>query len=103
MATSERDRVLRRWAGRIGGTLFALGVINFIAFAVLSLAWGGDALNGKAENGRFYLCNKGHLVEVSETRWRVNRAHAISVLVTHPLAVLGGGLLLNYSQRRRHA
>jgi hypothetical protein len=98
---NEREQAWRRWAGRIGGALFALGVINFIAFVVLSLAWGGDALNGTAQNGRFYLRNKRHLVEVSEVKWRVNRAHAISVLITHPLAVVGGGLLLNYSQRCR--
>ena len=100
---NEREQASRRWAGRMGGALFALGVINFIVFVVLSLAWGGDALNGTAQNGRFYLRNKRHLVEVSETRWQVSRAHAISVLVTHPLAIIGGGLLLNYARRPRRA
>jgi hypothetical protein len=94
---------VRRWAGRIAGVLFAVAVINFTAFVVLSLAWGGDALNGKAAEGRFYLGNKGRYVEVSETRWRASRAHAISVIVTHTLAVIGGGLLLNYARRGRRA
>jgi hypothetical protein len=88
---------VRRWAGWIGGVLFAVAVVNFAAFAVLSLAWGGDALNGKVADGRFYLGHKGHSVEVSEATWRVSRAHAISVLVTHPLAILGGGFLLRYA------
>jgi hypothetical protein len=77
--------------------LFAVAVVNFITFVVLSLAWGGDALNGKAAGGRFYLGHKGRFVEVSEARWRASRAHAISVLITHPLAVVVGGLLLNYA------
>jgi hypothetical protein len=81
--------------------LLAVAVINFTAFAVLSLSWGGDALNGKMEDGRFYLGHKGHFVEVSEARWRASRAHAISVLVTHPFAIIVGGLLLNYAHRGR--
>jgi hypothetical protein len=92
---------LRRWAGRIGCALVAVGVVNFTAFFALSLAWGGDALNGKVADGRFYLGNKGRYVEVSEARWRTSRVHAISVLVTHPLAIIGGGLLLNYAGRSR--
>jgi hypothetical protein len=90
---------MRRWAGRIGGALFALAAVNFTAFAVLSMAWGGDAINGKSVDGRYYLGHKGRYVEVSEARWRASRAHAISVLVTHPLAIFGGGLLLNHARR----
>jgi hypothetical protein len=78
-----------------------VALVNFTAFFVLSLTWGGDALNGKVVGGRYYLGHKGRYVEVSEARWRASRAHAISVLVTHPLGVLGGGLLLNYARRRR--
>jgi hypothetical protein len=94
---------VRRWADRIGGALFAVAVVNFTAFFVLSLSWGGDALNGKVVDGRFYLGHKGRYVEVSEARWRASRAHAVSVLVTHPLAIVGGGLLLNYARSRRRA
>ncbi len=94
---------MRRWAGRIGVALGVVGIVNFTAFFVLSLAWGGDALSGKVVDGRHYLGHKGRYVEVSEARWRASRAHAISVLVTHPLAILGGGLLLNYARRRRRA
>jgi hypothetical protein len=102
-AAAEWRRAVRRWAGRLGGALVAVGVVNFTVFFVLSLAWGGDALNGKVEDGRFYLGHKGRYVEASEARWRESRAHAISVLVTHPLAIIGGGLLLNYAGRRRRA
>jgi hypothetical protein len=103
MAIVERERAVRRWAGRIGGALFAVALVNFTAFFVLSLAWGGDALSGKVADGRFYLGHKGRYVEVSEAKWRASRAHAISVWVTHPLAIIGGGLLLNYARGRRRA
>jgi hypothetical protein len=92
---------VRRWAGRIGGALGVVGLVNFIAFFVLSLAWGGDALSGKVVDGRYYLGHKGRYVEVSEARWRASRAHAISVFVTHPLAILGAGLLANQARRSR--
>ena len=94
---------MRRWAGWVGGLLFAVAAVNFSAFFALSLAWGGDALNGKAVDGRFYLGNHGRYVEVTEGRWRFSRAHAISVCVTHPLAVFVGGALLTYSRRRGRA
>ena len=103
MATGERGRAVRRWAGRVGGALFAVAMVNFIAFFVLSLAWGGDALSGKVADGRYYLGHKGRYVEVSEARWRASRAHALSVIVTHPLGVIVGGLLLNYARGRRRA
>jgi hypothetical protein len=79
--------------------LFVVAGVNFTAFFVLSLAWGGDALSGNVADGRYYLGHKGRLVEVSEARWRASRAHAISVMVTHPLAIFVGGFLLNYANR----
>jgi hypothetical protein len=44
---------VRRWVGRIAAILFAVAGINSLAFVALSLAWGGDALNGRAIDGRF--------------------------------------------------
>jgi hypothetical protein len=83
----------------IGGALFAIAIVNFLVFVTLSVSWGGDALSGKVENGRYYLSHKGHLTEVTEARWWFNRAHAISVIVTHTAGIFGAGWLL--SDRRR--
>src|SRR4051812_31916581 len=91
----------QKWASWIGGALFAIAVVNFTAFFVLSLTWGGEALSGKIEDGRYYLAHKGRYTEVSEQRWRVSRVHTISVWVTHPVGIVAGGLLLNYARAKR--
>ena len=40
--------------------------INFALFAVIALASGGDALNGKEEAGRYFLASHGHYTEVTK-------------------------------------
>ncbi len=42
-----------------------IGVINFLSFIAISLAIGGDALNGKIENGQHYLGAHGQFTAVS--------------------------------------
>lgn len=90
---------MRRWAGRVGGALFALMIVNFLSFVALSLAWGGDTLRGKVEDGRYYLGSRGRFTEVSESRYRLGRAHARSVVLTHVLGILVGGPLMGFAAR----
>ena len=40
-------------------------IANFVVFFLTALMLGGDAINGKAEGGRFFLANHGKLTEVS--------------------------------------
>jgi hypothetical protein len=77
-----------------------LAFFNFAAFFVVALMLGGDALNGKIEDGRYYLANHGRFTEVSSAVWHYSRAHVISVLITHPLGILGGGGLMAYANRK---
>lgn len=92
---------MRRWAGIIGGALFAIAAVNFTAFFILSLSWGGDAISGKVEDGSYYLSLKGKLTEVSERPWRMSRIHTISIWITHPLAIFVGAPLMAYADRRK--
>jgi hypothetical protein len=70
-----------------------LALVNFAAFFCIALLIGGDALNGHSDAGHYYLNNHGRLTEVSRAVFTYSKWHAISVLVTHPLAILCGWLL----------
>lgn len=69
---------------------FIVAAINFVWFLVESLIAGGDGVNGTIRDGRCFLSSHGKLTEVSCLWWEWSRLHAISVLVTHPLAILAG-------------
>jgi hypothetical protein len=122
-STAEHDEVRRRWAGRLGGVLFVIAIINFLAFSLHTGSLGGSAFTGQRvvgwnsvsaggqqytegngpapvrAEGRYYVSSHGRYTQVTEQQWRAVRAHEITVYVTHPLCLLVGGALLAYSQR----
>lgn len=49
---------------------------------------GGDALNGHADAGRFFLANHGKLIETTEGMFRYSAIHGASLFVTTPLAMV---------------
>jgi hypothetical protein len=74
-----------------GRILFAVRVVAFANFVLLALgAWwlGGDAVNGKVANGRYFLGLAGDLTEVSRGVWIYSYVHVISNFVTAGLAVV---------------
>jgi hypothetical protein len=48
---------------------------------------GGDALNGKFDDGRYVVGRHGRFREVSQTVHHLSFLHVFSLLVTHPLAM----------------
>jgi hypothetical protein len=75
-------------------------IVNFFAFLIgVSLA-GGSALSGRIEGGEHLLVERGRWTKVEPWVWRYVRAHEISVFVTHPLAMLGFGILAVTRRRR---
>jgi hypothetical protein len=70
--------------------LFVIGIANFLAFFVMAVYLGGDAVNGKVTADHFYLMSHGRYTEVSESIYRYSLWHARSVWVTHPLALIAG-------------
>lgn len=54
-------------------------LLNFFQFAGVSLAIGGTALNGKVENGIYYLGEHGHYKEVSAALYYYSLGHGITV------------------------
>jgi hypothetical protein len=76
--------------------MFLVGWANFMIFMFVSLYVGGDAYNGKIEDGRYYLKSvrsKGSPApepykEVSGAIFRFSWLHAYTVFVTFPLGLL---------------
>jgi hypothetical protein len=79
-----RERVLK-----IG---MIVGVVNFGVFWVVALIIGGDAWNGRSGFGHYFLGNHGKLTEVNAVVFWYSRCHALSLIVTHPLAMICGFL-----------
>jgi hypothetical protein len=72
----------------------AIGFVNFFWFIAESTALGGDAVNGYQLDGRYYVGSHGSYTEVARSIWEWSRLHAISVWLTHPLALLGMAYLI---------
>jgi hypothetical protein len=73
---------------KITNAIFFLAIVNWVVFVVIALSIGGDALNGKIEAGHYYLREHGRYTEVSAAVFQYSRIHALSLFVTHPLAMV---------------
>lgn len=76
--------------GKFGLILLIVGVVNFIVFVTVALIIGGDAWSGEIKDGHFFVSDHGGLTEVSRNVFYYSKVHAISTMVTHPLAAFGG-------------
>ena len=79
-----------RWAhmSRVERVIFIGGLLNFVALLMISMWVGGDAVQGKVEDGRYFVAEEGRYHEVSATFYRLNQLHVISIFLTVPLAGL---------------
>jgi hypothetical protein len=77
-----------RWAHltRLERVIFIGGLLNFVALFVISLWVGGDAVQGKVEDGRYFVAEEGRYHEVSALFFRLNQLHVASVFLTVPLS-----------------
>lgn len=71
-----------------------VGFTNFFWCLAESMRLGGDGLNGYVRDGHYYVSEHGVDTEVSRSEWKMSRTHALSVFLTHPLALLGMAYLL---------
>jgi hypothetical protein len=89
-------RIMRRMLVKLCGFAMIVGFLNFLLFLAGALYLGGDAVNGKIENGKYYLWGysyhegtKGY-TEVSQAIFDYSRWHVYSVMTTSPLMILAG-------------
>jgi hypothetical protein len=73
--------------------------INFVIFVAVTFYLGGDALNGYSADGHYYLSQKGKLTEVTEAVFTYSKWHAISLLVTFPIVIIGGMIARWYDRQ----
>jgi hypothetical protein len=73
---------MKKWALIV----FVFAVVNFVAFLIGSAKLGGDAVNGKMEDGRYYVADHGKLTEVTHAAFTYSRIHCYTLFITHPLA-----------------
>jgi len=83
------------------GLAIALGILNFVAFGIVATCLGGDAVNGRHENGHYFLSSHGKRTEVSAAVFNYSRVHVYSVFITHPLAILSGIILGSMERKNR--
>lgn len=66
---------------RITRALLVLALLDFLFFAALTVALGGDAADGAVRDGRYYVGNHGVLREVSRAAWTLSRSIGYSLYV----------------------
>jgi hypothetical protein len=91
-----------RWLHVLGAVLFIGAIVNFLIYWHVAVAIGGDALAGRATDGRYYLSSHGRRTEVSESLYRYSYAHTISTWITQPLGLLGWFLMYRADRIERY-
>jgi hypothetical protein len=91
---NSRRRIMSRFVRKVCIIAVIVGFLNFLLFLAGTFYLGGDAVNGKAEGGRYYLWGyhegkKGY-TEVTQAVFDYSRWHVYSVMVTWPLMILAG-------------
>jgi hypothetical protein len=86
---------------RVALVLLLVGLLNFALFVTGSIVLGGDAVNGKIEDGQYYVGGKGLYFAVSPGVWIYSYIHVISVWITFPVAMFGG--VAYFRARHRHS
>jgi hypothetical protein len=66
---------------RLLNVLGVLFLANFATFFVVALYLGGDALNGYAENGHYFLRLHHQITEVSQPVFEYSWWHAVSLFI----------------------
>lgn len=67
---------------RVAWILLTVCALNFVLFVAGSFVLGGDAVNGKIEDGQYYVGGKGRYFAVSPGVWIYSYIHVVSVGVT---------------------
>jgi hypothetical protein len=65
------------------------GLCNFVAFAMVSYALGGDAINGVVRGDAFFVGNHGEFTQVSELTYRLSYVHGVTAIIGVVMGALG--------------
>jgi hypothetical protein len=87
--TRSRRALLAKCAPYLVIVAIVVAFANF-AWVMWEISSIGDAQNGRQADGHYFVWNKPGFTEVSQATWNWLRLHQASVIVTHPLGILGG-------------
>lgn len=76
--------------GKTTKLLFVVTVLNFGVWGLVNCAIHGDAINGKIENGKYYVAMKGKFTEVSRCVYLYSAVHTCTQFVLFPTTILLG-------------
>lgn len=86
--------MVRPVLGIVAAVILAMAVYGVATFVGETQRLGGDALNGYAQDGHYYVANHGRYTEVTPDQWELSRSHEIRMLVMQPLALVAMGFLI---------
>ena len=90
-----------RRAVSIAVAIIVIAVANHLAACTGAAMLGGDGLNGKIENGHYFVGSHGKYKEVARNEWWFSTVHHASLFVTHPLG-MAAVVYLVISHMNRH-
>jgi hypothetical protein len=92
-----KDNALKR---TVASWIVGLGMLNFVIYVAIAFYLGGDAVNGKREDGHYYLFGTrtvgGQKVytEVSESVYNFSRVYTFALMGSWPF-VMGAAFVRN--------
>ena len=77
--------------------LRAIGIftwVDFFVFIYFANKYGGDAWNGYARNGQYFLGNKGTYIQVSRDIWIYSYYHVLVVWLSFAATFIGAAIVI---------
>ena len=88
-STHRISRVTSRLLSQLAAVVTAVALLDFVSYLIAASYLGGDAVNGKIEDGRYYLWGPYHGTkayhEVSQAVFSFSRLHTYSLFILWPL------------------
>lgn len=78
-------------------------IVNFVVYVVVAGWLGGNAFNGHAEAGHYYLSYRGHLTEVPQGTFEYSRWHTYVLMAHFAVAFLLGVFVPRRAERLKPA
>lgn len=72
--------------------LILVALLDFLVYAVFTVALGGNAGDGYTSAGHYFVSNHGVLREVGQVAWVLSRGQGYSLYVLLPVAVVAFAL-----------
>lgn len=83
----------------IATIMILIGVLNFMTCMAFCINIGGSADNDGIRDGKYFVTEHGKAREVSAFTFKLNKIQSMSLLITHPTAIIGMLILMRCANR----